>query len=312
MTEILTFGRYLRQKYHKKIFKVPISLSGFTCPNIDGTVAKGGCVYCDNSSFSPNLHVKSGPLSKNSIVNRQSKQLDIQFEQTSKNFIQEMGENIGFIVYFQSFSNSYAPLENLKTLYTHALQKKDVVGISIGTRADCVEYELLEFLDTLANTNEIWIEIGVQSVFDKTLEIINRGETYELIRQMLQRIKQTKIKLCVHLIYGLPNETRSDFLHSFQSVMDLGVDSVKIHPLYVVKNTALAKQHFKGELNLIEKQDYIEAVVQSMKKLPQNVSVQRVTAGIDDESLIAPSWCESKNVLLNDIRKALKAHNLLY
>merc|ERR1711879_41316 len=179
--EVLTMGRYFRKKFGETIYKVPISISGFTCPNIDGTVAKGGCTFCENDSFSPNLQEKkptfklNPKVNENPFLDKQISQLEMQFNAT-KNRLQNKFGTKKFIVYFQSFTNTYAPLETLKALYTSALSFDNVIGLSIGTRTDCMTDEILDFLEELSKEKEIWVEYGIQSFYDETLEKNNRGD----------------------------------------------------------------------------------------------------------------------------------------
>ena len=315
--KILTFGTYLKKRFGEPVRKVPISLTGFTCPNIDGKVTKGGCTYCDNESFSPNLPHEETKFflsdinPENPLLEAQLKEVDSQFQNTSEYFRKNYGTK-KFIAYFQSFSNTYAPIDTLKKLYAKAMEKEEVVGISIGTRADCISDELLDHLVELNKTKEIWVEFGVQSVFDKTLKAINRGEQYNEIKETILKTKARGLKVCAHLIYGLPKEEKSDMLGSFNEVVSLGVDSIKIHPLYVVSNTPLANSYNKGYFSPIEEEVYIDAVVESLKNLPENISVQRITAGIDNETLLSPDWCKDKNIQINKIRNLLYKDGYIY
>ncbi len=315
--EVLTIGRYFRQKYGETIYKVPISIGGFTCPNIDGTVAKGGCTFCENDSFSPNIQEKKPSFKLNPRVNEnpfldmQLKQLQLQFEATKQRLENKFGTK-KFIVYFQSFTNTYAPLETLKALYTKALSFDNVVGLSIGTRTDCMTDEILDFLEELNKDKEIWVEYGIQSFYDQTLEKINRGDDAYTMRKWIKKTKDRGLKVCGHLIYGLPDEDQEMMLESFNQTLALNIDSIKFHPLYVVKNTLLTKDYKKGNFIPITEELYIDTVVKSIKNLPENVSVQRVTAGIEDSSLLAPQWCKNKHVQVQNIRKALLKEGLKY
>ncbi|MGP1561095.1 MAG: TIGR01212 family radical SAM protein [Helicobacteraceae bacterium] len=305
---VLTFGVYMRQKYGVRVRKIPISVSGFTCPNIDGTVLKGGCTYCDNSSFSPNLAQEGGAFflssrsAQNPLLGAQLEQVQWQISQTSAFFARQYGTQ-KFIAYFQSFSNSYAPLETLEALYNKALAAKDVIGISVGTRADCVSDDFLHLLKNL-NTQEIWLEIGVQSAFNHTLKIINRGERFEDVAALIAKAVRAGINVCAHLIYGLPNETQSHFTQSLRAVLALGVQSLKIHPLYITKNTVLERLYHAGRVQLLAQEEYVRAVQKSLEIIPQHVIIQRLTAGTDDPSLVAPLWCKNKNALRAKILRA--------
>ncbi len=217
-----------------------------------------------------------------------------------------------FIVYFQSFTNTYAPMKTLKALYDRALSYDNVIGLSIGTRTDCVTDEILDYLKDLSKNKEVWIEYGVQSFYDETLEEINRGDTAANMKYWIARSKEKGLNVCAHLIYGLPNENQEMMLDTLKQTLELNIDSIKFHPLYVVKNTILTSTYKKGNFTPISEDLYIDTVVKSIKALPSNVSVQRVTAGINDDSLLAPQWCRYKDKQINKIKKALLKENLKY
>ncbi|NWF66477.1 MAG: TIGR01212 family radical SAM protein [Campylobacterales bacterium] len=315
--EILTFARYYKKKLNKKVFKVPISISGFTCPNIDGTVAKGGCIFCLNDSFSPNINKSRDKILINSfsktnpLLQNQLHELKTQFF-TTKNSLKKIKKAQKFIVYFQSFTNTYAPLDTLKELYLKALSFKDVIGISIGTRADCVNDEVLQFLKELSKSHEIWVEYGIQSIHDNTLQKINRGEKFENIEKIIQKTKEYGLKVCTHLIFGLPDESDEMIVETVKKVVSLNIDSIKIHPCYVVKNTLLANDLKIKKYQPIDFNRYLNLVEESIKLIPKHVIVQRLTAGIDDDTLLAPTWCKTKNFQLNKIRDRLLLNNVIY
>ncbi len=311
LKEVLTIGRYFKNKFGEKVYKIPISISGFTCPNIDGTKAKGGCSFCENDSFSPNLQEKKTKfklnpnIEHNPFLENQLKQLEMQFIATKKR-LENKFKAKKFIVYFQSFTNTYAPLSTLKSLYEKALSFDDVIGLSIGTRTDCVTDEILDFLYEKSKQKEIWIEYGIQSFFQTTLDKINRADDVENMRYWIRRTKEKGLNVCGHLIYGLPDENQEMMLETFKQTIDLKVDSIKFHPLYVVKNTLLTNEFKKGRFTPISEELYIDTVVKSIINLPQNVSVQRVTAGIDDDTLLSPLWCKNKHQQMRKIRIALE------
>lgn len=317
LKNVLTIGRYFKNKFGEKIYKVPISISGFTCPNIDGTVAKGGCSFCENDSFSPNLQEKKPKFKLNPRVNEnpfldnQLKQLELQFNAT-KQRLENKFKTQKFIVYFQSFTNTYAPFATLKALYEKALSFDNVIGLSIGTRTDCVTDEILDYLKDLSKDKEIWIEYGIQSFYDETLETINRGDSAENMRYWITRSKEKGLNVCGHLIYGLPNETQEMMLETFKQTVELEVDSIKFHPLYVVKNTLLTNEFRKGRFTPISEELYIDTVVKSIKDLPNNISIQRITAGINDDTLLSPDWCRDKHTQMKNIRLALEKEGLNY
>ena len=322
MKKILTFGRYSKRKFGKKVYKVPISISGFTCPNIDGTKAVGGCTFCENDSFSPNLN-QAQPLDKskkfylnlesksNPHLELQLKQLTLQFDALSKQLTKTHGAK-KFIVYFQSFTNTYAPLETLKALYETALSFDNVVGLSIGTRTDSITQETLDYLATLNKTHEIWVEYGIQTVFDETLERINRGHDIANVIEWIKKTKAVGLKVCGHLIFGLPGETKEMMLHTFKESLTYDLDSIKFHPQYVVKKTALANDFFKKSFVPITQEAYADILVECLLDLPKDIIVQRITAGIDDDSLLGPLWCKNKNSSTRYIKQQFKRNNILY
>jgi len=318
MRNLLTFGRYLKERFGEKIYKIPVSIPGFTCPNIDGSVAIGGCTFCENESFSPNISAKPknrfslNPRSEqNPLLEFQLLSMDAQIEKT-KTILKKKFKAKRFIVYFQSFSNTYAPVETLKTLYAKALEKEDVIGLSVGTRSDCIEEEILIFLAKLSKTKEIWVEIGIQSIFDETLKKINRGHDFDSVEKAARLVKAYNLNLCAHLIFGLPDEDEEMMISTFEKTLQLGADSIKFHPLYVVKNTALANDYRAGKFEPISEELYIKVLTRCISALPNRVNVQRVSAGIDDDTLLAPEWCRIKHLQMKKIREALRCVGVNY
>ncbi len=319
MKQIYTYGSYLREKFGVKVYKVGINISGFTCPNIDGTVAKGGCTFCENDSFSASTQtvqaLKGFHLNldsdENPFLDKQLLQLKQQFDAISSRQKREYGAE-KFLVYFQSFTNTYAPFQTLKALYEKALSFDNVVGLSIGTRSDSITEETLEYLKELNKEKEIWLEFGIQSVYDATLKKINRGHDSANVKEWILKSKEAGLNVCGHLIFGLPGETQKMMLETAKEAYEWGIDSVKYHPLYVVKRTALANEYARGEFQPISEELYLNTLLKALEMKPENVSVQRVTAGIDDDSLLAPQWCRDKNQQIRHINHALKKIGLKY
>jgi radical SAM protein (TIGR01212 family) len=313
MDKLYTFGKYLKQKYNKRIKKVPISVPGFTCPNIDGTKARGGCIFCENESFSPNFKKERFTLNpfikENPILDKQLQELHTQYNETTKLY-RDLYKSEKFIVYFQSFTNTYAPFDTLKTLYDEALDLPDAIGLSIGTRADSIDNKTLNYLKEKSKDYEIWVEYGVQSSNNKTLAKINRAEFFEDIADTITKTKELGINVCAHLIFGLPGETQEDMLKSVKDVISLGIDSIKIHPLYVTDNTLLALEYKKGNFEPISEELYIDTLIKAIKMLPENVSIQRMTAGT--ENLLAPEWCKNKATQISHIHKALQKAGITF
>lgn len=309
--QLPTFGRYLKTKFNARVQKLPVGLSGFTCPNIDGTVAKGGCTFCLNESFSPNLAQNAKiTLNLTSVANplleQQLSELDEQIRSTQKTMRRHGVQK--FLVYFQSFTNTYAPFSTLKVLYEKALSYPDVIGLSIGTRSDSVSEEVYDHLTELNKTKEIWIEFGVQSIFDETLQKINRGHDAANAKEAILKAKSKGLNVCAHLIFGLPDETKEMMLQTAKEVYSWGIDSIKYHPLYVVKNTMLANDFKSGKFIPISKEEYVDVLSDAIKLKPKHITIQRITAGIDDNTLLAPAWCGwSKNKMMSFLNKKLNS-----
>jgi len=318
MKKIKTFGSYLEKKYGYRVKKIPLAVGGFTCPNIDGTVAKGGCTFCLNDSFSPNLAKNKDKVflnlssKENPILNSQKAQILAQIKEDKLDFKATLGID-KYLAYFQAFTNTYAPLSTIKELYELALEQKDIIGLSIGTRSDCVEEEVYEYLQELSRTKEIWIEFGIQTIYDKTLERINRGHDAKNVEDAIKKAKSYGLNVCGHLIFGLPGENQEMMLESAKVAYSWGIDSVKFHPLYVVKNTLLANEYNRGDFTPISEELYIETLVKAIELMPEHIIVQRVSAGIDDNTLLAPAWCgQSKNEQMAKIKKALMERGFEY
>ncbi|MGX3011163.1 TIGR01212 family radical SAM protein [Helicobacter sp. 23-1044] len=326
MKQILTIGRYFRARFGTRVRKIPISLQGFTCPNIDGTKAKGGCIYCKNESFSPSLQTlkeitQDSPkntifmnfsLVENPLLDSQIETLKAQFFKHA-NYHKDKYKITKYIIYFQSFSNTYAPFATLERLYSEALNLPNVVGLSIGTRVDCIEDSVLEFLSHHAqNGKDIWVEYGIQSTFNQTLRLINRAHDTHGAKELIQKTRALGIKVCVHLIFGLPKESEEMMMQSLKEVLSWGIDGIKIHPLYIVKETPLEQMFKAGKYTPISLESYTNLIVQSLKLIPENVVIQRVSAGVHDDSLIAPKWCFDKNIQMNFIREKLLENGIRY
>lgn len=321
MRELLTLGRYFKKRFGERVRKIPITLEGFTCPNIDGSVARGGCIYCRNESFSPSI-VKLVPqkksikmnfsLQENPILSSQLKQLEEQFYWHA-DFHKEKFSVGKYMIYFQSYTNTYAPFLTLQALYQKALSLPNVVGMSIGTRVDSIDQKILDLLGEYVQEGfEIWIEYGVQSIFPQTLKLINRGEDMSEAPMIFESTRKRGIKVCAHLIYGLPGEDEKMMLESLKKVLDWGVDGLKLHPLYVVGNTHLAKMYTKGEYTPIDLKTYCELILQSIDLIPQDVVLQRISSGAHDETLLAPKWCFDKNIQMRYIRDRLREKGIEY
>ena len=285
-----TFGQDLKRRYGQRVHKLAIN-AGFTCPNRDGNKGRGGCTFCNNASFSPNA--------------RKFPDVTRQIEEGRQVMAKRTGAS-QFLAYFQAYTNTYADVEALDQLYRQALSEPDVVGLSIGTRPDCVPPAVLDLLAGYREEGyEIWLELGLQSAFDSTLERVNRGHNFAAYQVAVSAARQRGLPVCAHLIVGLPGEDGSHALESLRRVLDEGVEGLKLHPLHVVKGTLLANQWRRGEYTPMALEAYIEAVVQLVAHTPEVVVYHRLTATAPEKILLAPSWCSKKWLVLNAITNRL-------
>ena len=286
-----TWNYYLRNNFGQKIFKVSIN-AGFTCPNIDGKVAYGGCTYCSKEG--------SGDFAGNPKDNLIKQFKDI------KEMMHKKWPNAKYIGYFQAYTNTYAPLEVLKEKYETILEQEDVVGLSISTRPDCLEDDVVEYLGELNKRTNLWVELGLQTIHDSTSKIINRGHDYQTFLDGLAKLKAKNIKVVVHIINGLPGEDYNMMMETAKAVADLKVDGIKIHLLHVIKNTPMEKMLQKGMMKLMTQDEYVNLVCDQLEILPPEMIIHRLTGDGKKEDLVGPLWSLKKWEVLNQIDDTLK------
>ncbi len=285
------FGPYLRSLFRIKIRKIGID-AGFTCPNRDGTKGYGGCIYCEGSgSRAPYVQPE---LSISEQIRK------------GKEILNKKGKPMKFIAYFQAFTNTYAPLPRLRGLYEEALKDKDVVGIAIGTRPDAVDEEKLDYIAELSRKTYLWLEYGLQSAHNETLKRINRRHTVEELVWAVEESKKRGINVAVHIIIGLPFETKEMMFETGKFVSQLPIDGIKIHSLYIPEGTPLAKLYRKGKFVPLTMEEYVDLVVKILEVLPPHVLIQRLTGDPNPETLVAPKWTLRKMEILNKIEKELE------
>ncbi len=288
------FSDHLKNLYGVKVYKVTLD-AGFTCPNRDGTISNEGCVFCDNGgSFSQ--------LYPNNISVKE--QLDLGITLAIDKYKAEK-----FLAYFQAYSNTYKPVNELKIIYDEALSHEDVIGMSIGTRPDCVDEEKLDLISDYTKKHYIWLEYGLQSIHDRSLKFINRGHDFAAFVNALKNTKKRNINVCAHVILGLPNETKQDMLETAKVLGDLGVNGVKIHLLCVLNNTRLAKLYFQGKIPMMEEDEYVETVCDFLELLPPSVTIHRLAGNGLKPNMLAPGWLSKKFIILNKIDKLLEERN---
>ncbi len=289
------FSKYLKLRFGERVHKVSVD-AGFSCPNRDGKISKAGCIYCDNRGFSFYSRVPS-------------RSLQFQIEE-GMNYGRKRFKAGKFIIYFQANTNTYAKPDILKEKYDIIKKFKDIVGIAIGTRPDCVNEEILALIDSYSSQYEVWMEYGLQSVHPQTLEFINRGHTYE---QFLGAIKATRekkdIKICVHIILGLPGETKQMILETAKALALLKVDGVKIHPLHIIKGTKLEEMFRQGLYTPLKFEEYLDLVVEFLEYLWPETVIQRITADCSRDFLVEPLWLLERDRLLEKTENTLEQRN---
>jgi radical SAM protein (TIGR01212 family) len=285
-----TFGQAMLQRYGERVHKLALNAS-FTCPNRDGSKGRGGCTFCNNVSFNPNSRHPSS-------INEQ---ID-----AGRRVVRKRTGARKYIAYFQAYTNTYADVEDLAQLYGQALTDPDVIGLSVGTRPDCVPDAVLDLLATYQQKGlEVWLELGLQSAYDTTLDRVNRGHGFDEYRDAIRRAHSRGLQVCTHLIIGLPGEGRSHCLTTLERVLEHSVEGLKLHPLHVVKGTMLANQWRRGEYTPLSLDRYISIAAELIALTPSNVIFHRVTGTASTGVLLAPAWCAWKWRVLNGIAEEL-------
>lgn len=285
------YSRHLEGIFGCKVYKVTLD-AGFNCPNRDGTISKGGCIFCDERGSFSRAH--SNLLSIED-------QLQLGIKRLPKRFNAKK-----YLSYFQAFTNTYAPVDVLNDVYKQALSNNDVVGMSIGTRPDCVDPEKIDLISSYAENYHVWVEYGLQSIHDRTLKLINRGHTSQDFINAVKLTQNRGINICVHVIIGLPDETREDILETAKVLAGLGINGIKIHLLCALKGTMLEHMYHRGEFKPLSVQEYVHLVCDFLELLPPDVTVHRLAGNGLNEILIAPAWLPEKFKVLNMIDRELE------
>ena len=280
---------YWRNLFGCNVHKLQID-AGFTCPNRDGHVATGGCIYCDG---------RGSKLRQKGELPSVSQQI-----QNGKKFYKPHASK--FVAYFQTFTNTYAPVEKLQILYDEALAQEDVVGLSIGTRPDCVGPDVIDLLKGYAQKYHVWLELGLQSMHDKTLKFINRGHDSRQFLDAVGALAGKNIHLCAHIIVGLPGETDEEILQTAKAVAALPINGIKIHSLLALEGTVLGEMYKNGAIKIMSKDKYVSLVADILEILPTEMVIQRLTAEGYRDIFLAPDWAMNKLDVLNSINKELE------
>lgn len=286
----LTLSEHYRKKYGCKVYKLAID-AGFTCPNRDGTVGTGGCTFCPGDG--------SGAFAQGPCGD-----IFAQLEQ-AKARVRNKNKNGKFIAYFQSFTNTYGPIAHLETLYTQDMEPEDIVGLSIGTRPDCLSEEVVALLARLNQIKPISVELGLQTIHDETARAFHRGYDSAVYFDALRRLKVAGLEVVTHIILGLPGETREMMLETTKAVMDAGTDGVKFHLLHVLRGTELEREYAKGAMTCLSLEEYGSILKDCLALVPPQVVVHRITGDGAKKDLIAPLWSADKKRVLNTLNRIL-------
>ena len=285
-----TLDYYYKQRFNEKIFKVSLN-AGFSCPNIDGTIGYGGCIYCSKTG--------SGEFAGN-----KEDSLEKQFHEI-KNKMHKKWPQAKYIGYFQARTNTYAPVDKLKSLYETILKQDNVIGLNIATRPDAITNECLDYLEKLNKKTYLTIELGLQTTNKNTSILINRCHTLECFENMVQELRKRNIDVVVHIINGLPYETKEDMINTVKYINKLDIQGIKIHMLSILKNTKLEKVYNEQPFNVLTIEDYVDIVIEQLEYLRPEIVIHRITGDPKKDDLIEPKWLVKKFCVLNDIDKEM-------
>lgn len=282
-----TLGQDLHRRYGEKVHKLTLH-GGFSCPNRDGTLGRGGCTFCNVASFSDEKTQKQSILEQ--LTDRAG----------------EINRAKKYLAYFQAYTSTYAEVQTLKSMYEEALQAADMVGLCVGTRPDCVPQAVLDLLsDYVQKGYEIWLELGLQTANNQTLKRINRGHDFECYAVVAKKARALGIKVCTHLIVGLPKESRTDYIDTMNKVLEVGTDGIKLHPLHIVEGSTMAKSWRAGRLDAPEMEEYVPIASELIRMTPPNIVYHRVSASARRPTLLSPLWCENRWLAMTEIGRAL-------
>ena len=285
-----TLNNYLKERFGEKVYKIALN-GGFTCPNRDGTIDTRGCIFCSKGG--------SGDFAESPDLT-----ITEQIENGKKRLEKKI-KNGKYIAYFQAFTNTYAPVERLRTIYEEAINHPDIVALSIGTRPDCLGDDVLALLDELNKIKPIFVELGLQTINEDTARYIRRGYTLEVYDKAVADLHKIGINVVTHIILGLPNESKEDMLNSVKYVCKV-TDGIKLQLLHILKGTDLAKDYEQGKFEVLTLEQYTEIIKECVQIIPENVVIHRLTGDGAKKDLIAPLWSADKKTVLNTINRALK------
>lgn len=285
-----TLDYYYKNRFHEKVFKVSLN-AGFSCPNIDGKVGYGGCIYCSKTG--------SGEFAGNKEDSLEKQFLEI------KNMMLKKWPKAKYIGYFQARTNTYAPVNELKKMYEKILNQENVIGINIATRPDAISDECLDYLEELNKKTYLTIELGLQTTKEETTKLINRCHSLQCFEDMVKKLRERNIDVVVHIINGLPYETKKDMLNTVKYLNKLDIQGIKIHMLSITKDTPIEKMYQEEKFKLLNKEEYVDIVVDQLELLREEIVIHRITGDPKLDELIEPTWLTKKFCVLNDIDKEM-------
>jgi len=289
------YAGYLREIFGERVQKIAID-AAMSCPNRDGTISSSGCIFCDRRGSGTGLMLDKGMSPTEQIIR-------------AKAYLTRRYGARKFIAYLQSFTNTYGPFERLKRLYDEVISFPEIVGLAVGTRPDCVDERILDLLASYNENYLVWVEYGLQSAHDGTLARINRGHDAGCFAKSVEAAAQKGIKVCAHVILGLPGESPEMMLETARFLSCCAVDGIKIHLLYVTRGTVLEKMHRNGEFRCLEQREYVDLVVRFLEILPEKMVIQRLTGDPPGGELLVPAWARDKNTTLTLIRRELEVRD---
>ena len=289
--EYYSLNQYLRDTFGQKVYKIAID-GGFTCPNRDGTLDTRGCIFCSGAG--------SGEFAQDhreTIASQIAK---------GKERVAGKIQNGKYIAYFQAFTNTYAPVSRLRKMYEEAMAQEDIVALSIATRPDCLSPEVMELLEKCNQRMPVWVELGLQTIHERTAQYIRRGYSLSVFDDAVRRLRQAGLSVIVHVILGLPGESREDMLQTVDYVGKSGVDGIKLQLLHVIQGTDLEQEYRQGRLRVMELEEYVQLVADCIAVLPNDMVIHRMTGDGDKKTLVAPLWSADKKRVLNRLNQVIR------
>ena len=285
-----SFNEYLRERYEQRVHKISLN-AGFSCPSRDGTLDVEGCIFCNEVGFA---HFPGESPSLEDQITSSMERMRVRFKAEK------------FIAYFQNATNTYAPVEVLKQKYDVIRKVPEIIGLTVSTRPDCIDQTKLELLDSYADDYEVWIEYGLQSIHEKTLKTINRLHSAMQFLQAIEKTAKRRIKIGVHVVLGLPGETKEDMMDTSEVIAKLPIDGIKLHVLHVLKDTKLEQIYRDGKIQILKQEEYVGLVCDFLERIPKNYVIMRFVSNARNDVLIAPDWMNQKAVILQQIEGEFK------